>query len=444
MSSLATRRNLISAGVVVVAIAAIIALSVFLFRPADAAKGDPVEAGVPVALAAANVPADTKLGVVVTLGSGSGAAWKDAAQGAAVAAHRFLLAGTPVTLSTADDRGTAEGARKAVEKLVSENVAGIVVATDGPQVPDALSAAADAGVPVLLPYDAGKIESTGPAWRTGPTQAQLSKALSSALAGAKRPLLIDAGGGAPDSVDVSASISFEPGADPEALATDVARRTGVAEPEKADGNPGRAPVAKPADAILLTGSPAQQATVVHALQSANVAVPLVLAPGATSPAFAAGLAKAGGTASGRLSTADADATDAVALRPDDAGRAMSGFLAGLRFLAQEPEAMNLTGDVPFADLAHAADSRSHDAVVALVRAVSAAGSNNPANVAQALGTLALGPADGIAGGALDFTRPDALDGEATVLHLSDQDLGLRPQGSSGGAPVSWFSRPAID
>ena len=444
MSSLATRRNLISAGVVVVAIAAIIALSVFLFRPADAAKGDPVEAGVPVALAAANVPADTKLGVVVTLGSGSGAAWKDAAQGAAVAAHRFLLAGTPVTLSTADDRGTAEGARKAVEKLVSENVAGIVVATDGPQVPDALSAAADAGVPVLLPYDAGKIESTGPAWRTGPTQAQLSKALSSALAGAKRPLLIDAGGGAPDSVDVSASISFEPGADPEALATDVARRTGVAEPEKADGNPGRAPVAKPADAILLTGSPAQQATVVHALQSANVAVPLVLAPGATSPAFAAGLAKAGGTASGRLSTADADATDAVALRPDDAGRAMSGFLAGLRVLAQEPEAMNLTGDVPFADLAHAADSRSHDAVVALVRAVSAAGSNDPAKVAQALGALSLGPADGIAGGALDFTRPDALDAEAVVLHLSDQDLGLRPQGSSGGAPVSWFARPAID
>ncbi|RAX49120.1 hypothetical protein DQ353_11130 [Arthrobacter sp. AQ5-05] len=444
MSRLATRRGLISAGVVVVAVAAVIALSVFLFRPADAAIGEPVESGVPVALSAANLPADTKIGVVLTLGSGTGAAWKDAAQGAAVAAHRFSLSGTPVTLSTADDRGTAEGARTAVEKLVSENVAGIVVATDGPQVPDALSAAADAGIPVLLPYDAGKIESAGPAWRTGPTQAQLSKALSSALAGAKRPLLIDAGGGAPDAVDVSASISFEPGADPEALATDVARRTGVAEPAKADGTPPRAPVAKPADAILLTGSPAQQATVVHALQSANVAVPLVLAAGATSPAFPAELAKAGGTASGRLSTAGADATDAAALRPDGSGRAMSGFLAGLRVLAQEPEAMNLTGDVPFTGLAHAADSRSHDAVVALVRAVSAAGSNNPANVAQALGTLALGPADGIAGGALDFTRPDALDAEVVVLHLSGQDLGLRPQGSSGGAPVSWFARPAID
>lgn len=444
MSRLATRRSVVSGAVVVVAVATVIALAVFLFRPADAAIGEPVESGVPVALSAANVPAGTKLGVVLTHGSGSGAAWKDAAQGAAVAAHRFSLAGTPVTLSTADDRGTAEGARKAVEKLVSENVAGIVVATDGPQVPDALSAAADAGVPVLLPYDAGKIESAGPAWRTGPTQAQLSKALSSALAGARRPLLIDAGGGAPDSVDVSASISFEPGADPEALAADVARRTGVAEPAKADGTPPRAPVAKPADAILLTGSPAQQATVVHALQSANVAVPLVLAPGATSPAFAAELAKAGGTASGRLSTAGADATDAAALRPDDSGRAMSGFLAGLRVLAQEPESMNLTGDVPFADLAHAADSRSHDAVVALVRAVSAAGSNDPAKVAQVLGTLVLGPAEGIAGGALDFSRPDALDGEAVVLHLSDQDLGLRPQGSSGGAPVSWFARPAID
>ncbi len=444
MSRLATRRGLISAGVVVVAVAAVIALSVFLFRPADAAIGEPVESGVPVALSAANLPADTKIGVVLTLGSGTGAAWKDAAQGAAVAAHRFSLSGTTVTLSTADDRGTAEGARKAVEKLVSENVAGIVVATDGPQVPDALSAAADAGVPVLLPYDAGKIESAGPAWRTGPTQAQLSKALSSALAGARRPLLIDAGGGAPDSVDVSASIFFEPGADPEALAADVARRTGVAEPAKADGTPGRAPVSNPADAILLSGNPTQQATVVHALQSANVTVPVVLTPGATSPAFSFGLAQAGGTASGRLSTVGTDSGDAAALRPDDSGRAMSGFLAGLRVLAQDKEAKNLTGDLGFAEVAGAADSRSHDAVVSLVRAVSAAGSNNPANVAQALGTLALGSADGIAGGALDFTRPDALDGEATVLHLSDQDLGLRPQGSSGRVPASWFARPAID
>ncbi|MBV1779386.1 ABC transporter substrate-binding protein [Paeniglutamicibacter sp. ABSL32-1] len=444
MSSLATRRNLISAGVVVVAVAAIIALSVFLFRPADAAKGDPVEAGVPVALSAANVPADTRLGVVVTLGSGSGAAWKDAAQGAAVAAHRFTLSGTPIALSTADDRGTAEGARKAVEKLVSEGVAGIIVATDGEQVDGALEAAADAGVPVILPYYDGKIEAEGAAWRTAPTGAQVSKALAAALAGAKRPLLIDAGGGAPDSVDVDSSISFAPGADPEELAADVARRTGVAEPAKADGTPGRTPVADPADAILLSGNPTQQATVVHALQSAKVTVPLVLTPGATSPAFASGLAQAGGTVSGRLSTVGANAGDAAALRPDDSGRAMSGFLAGLRVLAQDKEAKNLTGDMAFSEVANAADSRSHDAVVALVRAVSTAGSNDPAKVAKALGTLKPGPADGIAGPALDFTRPDAMDGDPVVLHFSAQDLGLRPTATGDGATASWFARPSAD
>lgn len=444
MSRLTTPRNLISGAVVVVAVAAVIALSVFLFRPADAAIGDPVEASVPVALSAANVPADTRLGVVVTLGSGDGASWKDAAQGAAVAAHRFSLSGTPIALSTADDRGTPEGARNAVEKLIAQGVAGIIVATDGPQVDGALEAAAKAGVPVLLPYYSGKIDADAATWRTAPTAAQLSKALNSALAGSKRPLLIDAGGGAPGSVDVAASVSFKPGNDPEAMAADVARRTGVAEPAKADGTPGRAPVADPADAVLLSGTPTQQATVVHALQSANVTVPIVLTPAATSPAFAAGLAQAGGTVSGRLSTVGADAGDAAALRPDASGRAMSGFLAGLRVLAQDKNAKNLTGDMAFSEVAHAADSRSHDAVVALVRAVSAAGSMEPAQVAQALGTLKQGPADGIAGPALDFTAPDAMDGEPAVLHFSPQDLGLRPQLSGDPAPASWFARPASD
>ena len=444
MSSLATRRNLISAAVVVAAVAAVIALSVFLFRPADAAIGEPVESGVPVALSAANIPPDTRLGVVVTLGSGAGASWKDAAQGAAVAAHRFSLSGTPIALSTADDRGTTEGARKAVEKLVSEGVSGIIVATDGRQVGGALKAAADAGVPVVLPYYAGTIETDGGAWRTAPTEAQVSKALDAALAGAKRPLLIDAGGGAPDSVEVASSVSFKPGADPEELAADVARRTGVAEPAKADGTPGRAPVADPADAVLLSGNPTQQATVVHALQSAKVTVPLVLTPGATSPAFASALAQAGGTASGRLSTVGADAGDAAALRPDDSGRAMSGFLAGLRVLAQDKEAKNLTGDMAFSEVANAADARSHDAVVALVRAISAAGSNDPAKVAKALGALGLRPADGIAGAPLDFTRPDSMDADPVVLHFSAQDLGLRPQGSAGRAAASWFARPSSD
>ncbi|MCV9995287.1 hypothetical protein OIU93_13425 [Paeniglutamicibacter sp. ZC-3] len=444
MSRLATRRNLISGAVALVAVAAIIAMSVFLFRPSDAAMGDPVEASVPVALSAANVPAETKLGVVVTLGSSSGAAWKDAAQGAAVAAHRFSLSGTAIALSTADDRGTTEGARKAVEKLVSEGVSGIIVATDGEQVDGALEAAASAGVPVLLPYYADKVDGDGAAWRTAPTEAQVSKSLTSALAGAKRTLLIDAGGGAPASVDVAAKISFEPGADAEQLAADVARRTGVVEPAKADGTPGRAPVANPADAVLLSGNPTQQATVVHALQSANVTVPVVLTPGATSPAFASRLAQAGGTASGRLSTVGPDAGDAAALRPDASGRAMSGFLAGLRVLAQDKEAKNLTGDVPFSEVANAADSRSHDAVVALVRAVSTAGSGDPAKVAKALGTLKLGPADGIAGPGLDFTRPDSMDGEPAVLHFSAQDLGLRPLVSGSGGPASWFSSPAAD
>ena len=152
----------------------------------------------------------------------------------------------------------------------------------------------------------------------------------------------------------------------------------------------------------------------------------MLTPGATSPVFAGSLQKAGGALSGRLLTVGADTGDAVALRSDASGRGMSAFLAGLRVLASDPQAQNLTGDREFAAVAGSADSRSHDAIVALVRAVSAAGSNDPKLVGTALETLKVGPADGIAGPALDFSRREALTGEPVQLNTSVQDLGLRP------------------
>lgn len=438
------RRKAVTLGAgAVVAIAAIIALVVFVVRPGAPTPADPVATTIPVALSAKDVPADTLIGVVVTLGAetGDGAQWKDAAQGAAVAERRFDMGGTPIAIATRNDKGTVDGARAAVEELIAEGVAGIVVATDGKHVSGALEAATDAGMPLIMPYLSGDLETSAKAWSIAPTPAQMSAALTAALAQSERTLLIDAGG-SPDGVRVASTLEVAPGGDAAAVAAEAARLTGT--PSTKDGKDGKPakPVKNPADAILLSGTAWQQGIAVQALQSANVTVPIVLTPGATSPVFAVSLQKAGGTLSGRLLTVGADTGDAVALRSDASGRGMSAFLAGLRVLASDPQAQNLTGDREFAAVAGSADSRSHDAIVALVRAASAAGSNDPKLVGAALETLKVGPADGIAGPVLDFSRREALTGEPVQLNSSLQDLGLRPatENKAGvSTTATWFA-----
>lgn len=433
--------------VVVVVVAAVLVLT----RGSGTAAADPVAATVPVALSAGHVPDGTTIGVLVTLGTdeAEGAGWNQAAQGAAVAAHRFTLGGTSVALATEDDRGTADGARAAVQRLAGRGVAGIVVATAGSHVEGALEAAAAAGVPLVLPYaPAGSADG---AWSTAPDDAHVAAALTDALDEAARPLLVDAGG-APAGVPVPDTLTLRPGDDVAALAEEVARRTGgaatsagaaaSADAQPDDGAaPSPTPVADPNDAVLVSGPPTQQAAVVQTLQAAGVAVPVVLTPEATSPAFAAALRERGGAVSSDLVTVGAAWDDAVALRTDATGRAMSAFLGGVRVLAEDAQATNLTADQPFAAVAGAADSRSHDAVVALVRAVSAARDDDPARVAEALGTLTLSAADGIAGPELDLTRPAALTGDVAPLHASAQELGLRPRPADGAARLTWFAAP---
>ena len=157
-----------------------------------------------------------------------------------------------------------------------------------------------------------------------------------------------------------------------------------------------------------------------------MSVPLVLPDGAASPAFASTLAELDGTASGQLVGVAPAEGDATALQQDAQGRGMSAYLSAVRLASGDPDITNLTGDAPFSADAWAADSRSHDAVVALVRAAAAAKSGDPSEVGAALRTLAIGPGEGVAGPALDFSRPAALSAEASPVYASPQDLGLRP------------------
>lgn len=440
----------IVAGALVVAAA--IVVTVVVVQPDDEPVGAPVAATLPVALTATDLPEGTTVGVIVTLGPGAeGADWNGAAQGALVAERRLELGGADIALATENDGGTEAGAAEAVTALVDQGVAGIVIASSGPHIIGAVTAAADAGIPVVLPYAPVPDGASGDVWSTAPDAAQTGAALTEALGGATNTLLVDAGGGAPVGVEIGRTETASSSAGDEALAREVARLTGSTPPAtsttatgddvSATASQETEPVADPSDAVLVSGSATRQAAVVARLQAADLAVPVVLTPDATSPAFSAALKEDGASLSGSLVTVGAESGDATALRGDGAGRSVSAFLGGVRVLAQDPDAVNLTGDQPFSVVAGAADARSHDAVVALVRAVESAGSIEPGAVGDALGALGLGAGDGMAGPAVDFSSAQALDADVAVLNSSSQDLGLRPAVDDGSTGLIWFAGP---
>ena len=133
-----------------VALAALTLVGTTACSGGDGEETEPAEPA-PVALSPDGVPDDLSIGVLVSLSSpdDQGSQWREAAEGAQVAAYRYGLADVDVTLVPADDRGTEQGAEAAVSRLVDKGVSGIVVATEGDHLDQALQAAAEADVPVL-------------------------------------------------------------------------------------------------------------------------------------------------------------------------------------------------------------------------------------------------------------------------------------------------------
>lgn len=381
---------------------------------------------VPVGLTA-EVPGRVTIGVEVTLSAvpGEGAEWRDAAEGAAVAARRFTLGGTDVTLVAVNDKGTVDGAAAAVRTLAGRNVSGIVLATSGDHVSGALAAAAAENIPVLMPYDLGQGGAAGRAWSTGPSRRATDERIVANLTdrGLEEPLFVDAGGGSVTGIVPHQRRTFAAGDDP----AELARKTILRQQQTNTA----------VDSVVVSGPPELQAVVVAALQGTNLDLPFVLTPQALSPAFPAALTTAGGSLAGRLWSAGLDDGDATALESSEPGRALAAYFSGLQLTAADPAAKDLFGDRPFAEVAGAADVSSHDAVVALVRAAAAAKSTAPDRVGQALAGLRLGGADGVAGPALDFAGPEAVSDDAVVpLAATSVQPGLRPP--STAPALFWF------
>lgn len=352
----------------------------------------------PVALGTvAKTPIHVGLIVSPTSPEGEGRDVAPGAAGARVAELRFNQGGRKVVLDVQDDHGTAAGAVAAVKVLVARQVAGIVYASEGRHLLSGLAAAAAAKVPVLLPYADVPPGATG-AWSTGPTTDQVERA-------------------------IQARLSSEGLGTPYQLPLGVARVPALT-------NSAIVPAAT--KVISVRGTATQSATAVEGLQSRQIALPVVLGPSVLSPVFAEKLAsdarQSGATsASGRYLTAG------IPTSLESAGTA--GFAAAARLAASDARVLSVTSAAPFGDRGAAiADTRSHDAVVALVRAAEASPAG-AGSVLRQLPTLVLRSRDGLAGPRLSFS---------TTKAVADQDVKpLQASLQTDGSRLSWFALPPV-
>ena len=386
--------------------------------PAAAAPVGPPPAGIVVD----GLPSEPiSIGILVAPIEGEGSEYRALAEGAAIAAYRLNLAGADVRLVTALDDGTSTGAAGAMDSLVASGVAGIVVASAGPHVIAAVEGASASGTPVVMAYDQPPASAAG-AWSIAPSPAALDEQVGEALAatGASRPYYVNS------SVSVLSGIGaagLSELGDPAAIAETIV--AGVEELRF--------------DSVVIDAPAAQQAQMVAAIQTLleDRQVPIILAPSALTPAFAAEL-EALGTAGAWLISVGTNTDDPAALQSGGAGDAVAAFLAALRLATGDATCRNVYDDDTCAATAGSADIASHDAVISLVQAVAAAGSTNASEVGSALSSLALTEDAGLAGAPLDFSSSAALaDDEVTVLDGTPQDPGLRPSGIDHG--IFWFA-----
>lgn len=367
------------------------------------------------------------LGLMVSSTSdrGEGSDYTGPSAGAELASYRLKLGGAKVELVVVDDRGSADEAETGMQELIDQGVSGIVLATSGKHVVPALTAASDAGIPVVAPYL--RTTETLPAgvYVTGPSETAITDALTRAMEADEvtKPVTLTA-----DDVPVPAVGAGAPlpltGAGLEDLVEDIA--TSVEDEQ--------------VDSVVISASATNQAAAVAALQGAVPDVPVYLTPEATTPTFATTLRNGNGTPAGRFVSVGSPASDSSTLDSSDEADSAAAYFAALRLGAADETFTSALDDAPFAGVAGAADLPSHDAVVSLVRAAAKAKSTDPAEVGAALEGLKVGVKQHLAGPALDFSAPYALPQKAVVpLYATTQDPGVRPADST---PVlTWFGLP---
>ncbi|RRD05935.1 amino acid ABC transporter substrate-binding protein [Arachnia propionica] len=379
----------------------------------------------PVALTAEGLPEKVRIGVIVTLSSapGEGADWPLAAEGARVAAERFQMGGHDVEIVVADDRGTPAGSSAAVDELVTQGVSGIVLATSGTHVVDAIAAARTHDTAVLLPYLTEDRYLADGAWATGLLRSTHDEAFHQTLEvqGGSHVIQVTAPGSIkPLRFAPQDEVYFDPGAqDHDEFLKELTEAA-----------------AEGADTIVILGDATTSALATAAVRSSGLGLPIILTNAATSPTFSTTLLETTGSLNGTYWTVGLPTDDPAGSRPDATGSSVTAFLNAIHSTAQNPEATRYFEQSPFSDVAYAADAASHDATVALVTAAAQAGSSDPKIVLATLPGMSATHDHGLVGPSLNFSRPAALVDGGPVPLVGTTDHATERPGQ--GPMLRWF------
>jgi len=274
--------------------------------------------------------------------------------------------------------------------------------------------------PILLPYQemAGALDGV---WSTAPSWAAMNRAFGEALEEARATspyVVVEAGLETPS---LTAAIS-------EVMA------------EETVGRVIEAIESGTADSLVVVASAYRQARLISAVQSGLGVgqIPILSTPSARTPLFARTLFADGPIAS-TLVTVGPNTSDLAALARGPTGSYSGAFYAALRLAANDPTCLNIFGDAPLSITAQTADVASHDATVALLRAIERADSAAPLAVRKALEGQVVKSDDGLAGPELVFTNGSALPDNAVVpLYASTQNPGVRPPMTNAAPMLVWF------
>ena len=370
------------------------------------------------------------IGVVATFGDDAeGSAWRLNAQGARVAQYRLALGNSSVKVLYANDKGTEQGAREAVEKLSSEGALGIVLASRGEHLRGVTAAAKERNVAVIEAYD--RVDAGDGVWSFAldPEQEkQVYTAAIRSLAGASsmgssqqldgvRTILLDAGeGSAPD---LPYTHRVQVSADEDSMKDTLKELTRLL----GDKSSGSSPV------LVLTGSASTQAKVLRSLQRAGITSPVIAGEEALTEPFT------------RLLLERVQAR-AAALSADDAGRASSAFVSTVERMKNDSSLKDLSGEQAFSKSAVWADAPSHNALLAFAYATSHVREYTPEAVRRVLGTLRLDAKDSTVAYSLDFSSSYAAGGQVGLLYPTAEASMIQGGSSSADAVSSpvWMLR----
>lgn len=403
----------------IVLIASIVAAAII--KQSSIEQDEAVAVTVPVTLTTSEQARQASIGLIVTIGNenAEGSEWNDAASGAKVAVERFNRSGAHISLITEDDRGTADGATQAVETLAHQGVSGIIIASRGQHIEPALQKAQELGIAVILPY----APSANEAWSLQPADDALHTLMKTHTASAQKIIRIDQQNFVGLEIPAEETITVDSSTDIAQLARDITEQTA----ELGD-----------AASIFINTDSYMQARVLRALQEAGTRAEVILGYEATSPAFNEAFMKDNDSTVINALSLGYNTGDSVALQADGQGRSMSAYLQMVKILAESPETTNALGDQAFSETAIAADSRSHDATVALIRAVEHAGTTEAKAVKKAMTDLELMASDGITGPSLSFVQPYAVTADPLILSPTVGDVNLRIPGENSYTPIIWF------